>query len=180
MGIFSRKGSKAPDPDKREVGFGVLEIYPYLFSSAEDFFKELKKECLEYLTDEEEEAIVEHFTRDRRSFRALVPKDEYERVRKAMVGINANKGESAFKHFVVHCGGDVRTSWCGCGGWSRGCCHGPIMSDDAHEAFARRKMEKDDPRLKDYFILSHIRKVQEQWESRQAFRNSYDAIEVME
>lgn len=177
MGILSFGKAKKADPTKREVGFGVLEIYPYLFSSADDFFKEVKKECLEYLSEEEQDAILENFTMDARSFRAFVPERTFKRVEKAMANVE-KRGGSPFKTFVVRVNSsNIIGAECWCNGrWATGCCGGPITTEEFSLAFRTGLIEANDPRLKDYFILSHVAARRSRWERERANDNSYAAI----
>lgn len=176
MGMFSwLKGKgRAPDPSKREAGFSVVSIYPYLFTKPEDMFAEVKKDILPYLSEEEEEAILNHFEYDSRSFRAFIPKDTYKMLTKVL----ANSEVSPFKTFGVHLSSRDIENLC-CSSWfiTGNCCRGIAMPDHVVDAIRNRRLEgKDDPRLKDYFIIDHIERRMAEYEQMLAQSVSDESV----
>lgn len=162
MGLFSKlKGkAKAPDPSKRKPGYGVAEIYPYLFNKSEAVIEELKGSILPYLSDEEEESIVGHFQNDVRSFRAFLPEDTLNLLVSLLSDMD--KGDSPYKTFGVKVNHQSIEGYC-CRRWyETGCCGGIAMPDHVKSVLYSRDVSTDDPRLVDYFIIDHINHKAEQ------------------
>lgn len=152
MGIFSFGKKKKPDPSKREPGYGVVAISPYLFDEGK-FFDELREKLLPYLSEEEEEIIKEYMGEINRSFRALVPFDTFEKAEL--------KDTEAFDVRPVHPLLNVEDH-CRCGSWFKGCCGGIFATEHLQRAddhsFAYEKYEDE---LKDYFIIENIEHLRE-------------------
>lgn len=165
-------GDKKADPKKREPGYGVIGVKPYLFHKPEAMFKELRDKVLPYLSEEEEETILGFFADEpRREFRALVPKDVYEAAKEKTIDAESFeiRAHSSWRGATVdrHC----------CSDWSRdGCCGGIIMNAALQEMDRRHQLHEQTELLKDYCIISNIHGMEALEERNRIERDDHDAF----
>lgn len=177
MGIFKRG---KPDPNKRKPGYGVLEVYPYLFSDTKEFFKELRKEFLEYLSEEEEEVIINHFQDESRSFRCFVPEKEFNHVQKKMAAVYGD--DAPFNNFGIRIMGTTMDDNPGDYWLTDGRYGGIIATEEVKVLLQRVDIEDlDESVLKNYFIISNCEAAAERKERERAntvARASVDGFDV--